>query len=249
MTDKQATDERGFSESPGKSVPDASHSRSLMPPRFKAAKQSTAKAAYELRNPEKLASLKNLLLKKADDEREAILDSARREVASWLEEHTAELERMVEQIHSEAVKRAEEIAKRQIAGAEATRAKERLRLQNRLLDEACGMLQRELTALRDRPDYPDILTGLAVSAAAELPEGSSVRLSLAGEDAHLGSTLKERVAARRPEMTFEFSPDPAPITGGVMLEAPDGSWRAAADWHEVAAELKETLAERLLAAL
>lgn len=206
-------------------------------------------ASYELRNPEKLASLKNLLLKKADDERESILESARREAASWLEEQNAKLERMVEQIHSEAVKRAEEIAKRQIAGAEATRAKERLRLQNSLLDEACVLLQKELTALRDRPDYQEILAGLAVSAASGIPGGSVVRLSLAGEDAHLGRALVERVSARLPGVSFELSADPAPITGGVLLEAPDGSWRAAADWHEVAAELKETLAERLLAAL
>ena len=206
-------------------------------------------ASYELRNPEKLASLKNLLLKKADDEREAILESARRETASKLEEQNAELERMVEQIHSEAVKRAEEIAKRQIAGAEATRAKERLRLQNSLLDEACALLQKELTALRDRPDYQEILAGLAVSAASGIPGGSVVRLSLAGEDAHLGRALIERVSARLPGVSFELSTDPAPITGGVLLEAADGSWRAAADWHEVAAELKETLAERLLAAL
>lgn len=206
-------------------------------------------ASYELRNPEKLASLKNLLLKKADDEREAVLDSARREAGAWLDEHTAELERMVEQIHSDAVKRSEEIAKRQIAGAEATRTKDRLRLQNSLLDEACAMLQRELTALRERPDYPDILTGLAVSAAAKLPKGTAVRCSLSGEDAHLAGALTERFAGRRPDLKIEFAPDPAPITGGVLLEAPNGSWRAAADWHEVAAEMKETLAERLLAAL
>ena len=210
---------------------------------------ASSRASYELRNPEKLASLKNLLLKKADDERESILESARREAASKLEEQNAELERMVEQIHSEAVKRAEEIAKRQIAGAEATRAKERLRLQNSLLDEACAMLQKELTALRDRPDYPEILAGLTVSAASGIPGGSVVRLSLSGEDAHLGRALIERVSARLPGVSFELSPDPAPITGGVLLEAADGSWRAAADWHEVAAELKETLAERLLAAL
>ncbi|NCB64426.1 MAG: hypothetical protein EOM52_12705, partial [Clostridia bacterium] len=106
---------------------------------------------YEVRNPEKLASLKGLLLKKADDEREALLESARRESSAWLEEQNAALDRMVEQIHTEAVKRAEEISKRQISGAEMARTKERLRLQNSLLDEAVTMLQKELTALRIHP--------------------------------------------------------------------------------------------------
>lgn len=47
---------------------------------------------YEVQNPEKLASLKNLLFKKADDEREALLDSARREAAEWLSEQNESLD-------------------------------------------------------------------------------------------------------------------------------------------------------------
>ena len=232
--DKQATDERSQREPRRSLTRDASASE---------------ERSYELRNPEKLASLKNLLLQKADDERETLLDGARREAASWLEEQNAGLDRMVEQIHTEAVKRAEDISKRQIAGAETTRTKERLRLQNSLLDEALSMLQKELTALREHPDYLDILTGLALAAAEKLPEGTAARISLAGEDASLGAALMECVSGRRPDLTVEFDPAPSPILGGVRLSAPDGSWRAAADWHEVAAELKDSLAERVLAAL
>ncbi|GAB1428658.1 hypothetical protein MASR2M17_20880 [Aminivibrio sp.] len=120
---------------------------------------------YEVQNPEKLASLKNLLFKKADDEREALLDSARREAAEWLSEQNESLDRMVDQIHGDAVKRSEEISKRQISGAEMARTKERLRLQNSLLDEAVNMLQKELTDLRKKEEYPDILAGLAIEAA------------------------------------------------------------------------------------
>jgi V/A-type H+-transporting ATPase subunit E len=233
MTGKQMTDERSRREPSAVSIPETSQNRLL--PREDSAR--------------KLASLKGIILKKADEEREMILDSARREAGSWLETQNAELERMVEQIHADAVKRAEEIAKRQIAGAEATRAKERLRLQNSLLGEAEAMLQKELTALRERPDYLGILAGAALSAAENLPEGAEVRVALAGEDGPLGAALIERLSSKRPGLSFEFDPEPAPVTGGVHLSAPDGSWRAAADWHEIVGSLKDELAGRLLAAL
>ncbi len=181
---------------------------------------------YEVRNPEKLASLKNLLLKKADDEREALLESARSEAASWLAEQNAALDRMVEQIHAEAVKRAEEISKRQISGAEMARTKERLRLQNSLLDEAVGMLQKELTALRIHPSYPAVLAGLALEAAENLPAGTEVRIQLASEDEALGEPLAARLREKRPDLSVSFDPDAAPILGGVWLSAPDGSWRS-----------------------
>lgn len=210
---------------------------------------ASSRKDYELRNPEKLASLKSLLLKQGDAECDAILEAARRESSSMAEERNAEVERMVEQIHTEAVRRAEEIAKRQIAGAEASRAKDRLRLQNSLLDEAVMMLQNELAALRTRPDYVDILAGLAAHAAADIPEGGAVTISLAGEDVHLGGEVTRRASAIMRGLKFEFSPAPASITGGVHLEAPDGSWRSSADWHDVAMELRESLAERLLAVL
>ena len=204
---------------------------------------------YEVRNPEKLASLKGLLLKKADDERETLLESARSEAASWLAEQNAALDRMVEQIHAEAVKRAEEISKRQISGAEMSRTKERLRLQNSLLDEAVGMLQKELTALRIHPSYPAVLAGLASEAAEKLPAGTEVRIQLASEDENLRETLAARLREKRPDLSVSFNPDAAPILGGVWLSAPDGSWRSPADWREIITEVKDSLAERILSIL
>ncbi|MBL3540046.1 V-type ATP synthase subunit E [Aminivibrio sp.] len=204
---------------------------------------------YEVRNPEKLVSLKNLILKKADDEREALLESARQEAASWLAEQSAALDHMVEQIHTEAMKRAEEISKRQISGAETALTKERLRLQNSLLEEAVGMLQKELTALRIHPSYPAVLAGLALEAAEKLPAGTEVKIQLASEDEALGEPLAARLREKRPDLSFSFDPNPAPILGGVWLSAPDGSWRSPADWREVIAEVKDSLAERILSIL
>jgi vacuolar-type H+-ATPase subunit E/Vma4 len=201
---------------------------------------------YEVRNPEKLASLKNLLLRKADDEREVILESARKEAASWLEEQKSALDRMVEQIHAEAVKRAEEISKRQISGAEMNRTKDRLRLQNSLLDEAISMLQKELAAIREKPSYSSVLTGLALEASEKLPSGTAVKIQLAQEDESLGEDLAARLAGMRPELVVSFDHDPAPILGGVWLSAQDGSWRAPADWREIISEVKDPLAERIL---
>lgn len=205
--------------------------------------------SYEVRNPEKLASLRNLLLKKADDERETVLESARQEAAAWLEEQNKGLDRMVEQIHGEAVKRAEEISKRQISGAETARTKERLRLQNILLDEAVEMLQKELIALRNSPEYLQILAGLALEAAARVPAGTMVKIQLAQEDGAHGETLAARLADFRPDLAFSFDAEGAPIMGGVWLLAADGSWRAPADWREVISGMKDSLAERVLSIL
>ena len=204
---------------------------------------------YEVQNPEKLASLRNLLFKKADDEREALLDSARREAAEWLSEQNESLDRMVEQIHGDAVKRSEEISKRQISGAEMTRTKDRLRLQNSLLDEAITLLQKELTDLRNSGEYPEILAGLALEAAEKLPRGSAVNLQLSHEDLALGEPVADRVREKLPDLTVAFLVDAVPVLGGVWLSAPDGSWRAPADWREVISGLKDTLAERILAVL
>ena len=204
---------------------------------------------YEVQNPEKLASLRNLLFKKADDEREALLDSARREAAEWLSEQNESLDRMVEQIHGDAVKRSEEISKRQISGAEMTRTKDRLRLQNSLLDEAITLLQKELTDLRNSREYPDILAGLALEAAEKLPRGSAVNLQLSHEDLALGEPVADRVREKLPDLTVAFLVDAVPVLGGVWLSAPDGSWRAPADWREVISGLKDTLAERILPVL
>lgn len=204
---------------------------------------------YEVQNPEKLNSLKNLLLKKADDDRDGILETARREAASWLADQNAALDRMVEQIHGEAMKRAEEISKRQISGAEMGRVKERLRLQNTLLDEAVSMLQRELAALRDGPSYLAVLAGLALETGANLPSGSEVVIQLAREDVDLGEPLANRIRELRPDLRVTFNPEEAPILGGVWLSAPDGSWRSPADWREVIDQEKDSLAERVLAIL
>ena len=204
---------------------------------------------YEVQNPEKLTSLKNLLFKKADDEREALLDSARREAADWLSEQNESLDRMVDQIHGDAVKRSEEISKRQISGAEMTRTKDRLRLQNSLLDEAITLLQKELTDLRSSGKYPDILAGLALEAAEKLPQGSAVNLQLSHEDSAMGEAIAGRIREKRPDLTVTFLTDAVPILGGVWLSAPDGSWRAPADWREVISGVKDTLAERILPVL
>lgn len=205
--------------------------------------------SYEVRNPDKLASLRNLLLKKADDEREAVLESARQEAAAWLEEQNAALDRMVEQIHSDAVKRAEEISKRQISGAETARTKERLRLQNILLDEAVEMLQEELIQVRNTSGYLNVLAGLALEGAARLPAGSEVKIQLAREDVSLGEPLAVRLKDFRPDLTFSFDTEAAPILGGVWLSAPDGSWRVPADWREVINGMKDSLAGRVLSIL
>ncbi|NLA91204.1 MAG: ATPase [Synergistaceae bacterium] len=204
---------------------------------------------YEVRNPEKLASLRNLLLNKADDEREAVLESARQEAAAWLEEQNIALDRMVEQIHSEAVRRAEEISRRQISGAETARTKERLRLQNILLDEAVDMLQRELIQVRNTAAYLPILAGLALEGASRLPAGSEVKIQLAQEASSLGAPLAARLKAFSPDLPFTFDTEAAPILGGVWLSASDGSWRVPADWREVISGMKDSLAERVLSIL
>ncbi len=85
------------------------------------------------------------------------------------------------------------------------RTKDRLRLQNSLLDEAISMLQKELAAIREKPSYPSVLTGLALRASEKLPSGTAVKIQLAQEDESLGEDLAARLAGMRPELVVSLT--------------------------------------------
>ena len=198
---------------------------------------------------EKLNDLRSHILDRARMEGQVLLDGAAREVASWQKEEGTRLDWEIEILLREARSRSEELRRRQVAASEREKARERLRAQNKLLQQAAKLLQEALTALRTRPDYGDILRGMALEALEELRGVSAVRLRLAAPDAALGEPLARALGGWDPAVTVTFDPDPAPITGGVWLASADGRRQATADWSQKTQELSETLAERLLALL
>ena len=101
---------------------------------------------------EKLNALRDLILDRADGQRTVLLREARQEADAWVAQETEKLAREAELVVQDARNRSEDIRRRQILTAERERSTETLRLQNRLLGEALGMLQDELVKLRERGD-------------------------------------------------------------------------------------------------
>jgi V/A-type H+-transporting ATPase subunit E len=172
---------------------------------------------------EKISALQKIILEHANQQREALASDARKEADAWLTTEMAKLERETNAVLADAKSRAEDIHRRQILSAEREKSTEALRQQNRLLGEALKKFQDGLTRLRDRADYDDILTGLALEAARVLSGEQGVfKLRLASLDAHRGEKAAEAVSVKDPRFEMVFDHDPAPIIGGCWVTSEDG---------------------------
>lgn len=210
-------------------------------------KDSAGTVVYD--EKKKLTDLQSMILQKADQEREQILEEARTEVADWTSEQAKYLEAMVVSIKADAAKRSHEMGARQLVEAESARDKERLRLQNELVQRALLLFQNALVAFRDRPDYDAILTGVAAEACERLDKGQKVRMRLRAEDVSYGEAVARALKLRFPEMDIVFDPEPAPITGGVFLFSEEEKWRVVADWKSKVEEMADAVAKAVLAEL
>ncbi|MDR2137436.1 MAG: V-type ATP synthase subunit E [Synergistaceae bacterium] len=197
----------------------------------------------------KLSELQAMILRKGDRERERILEEARAEAEKWTREQTRHLEEMVGSIKADATKRAYETTSRQLVEAESARDKERLRLQNELVQKALLLLQEALVAFEKRPDYDAILTGVAAEVCGRLPKGQKVKLRLRAEDALRGEPVASALRSRFPDIDMAFDAEPAPIIGGVLLYSEEEKWRVVADWKTKAEEMADAVAKAVIAEL
>lgn len=195
---------------------------------------------------EKISALRDIILDKAGENKRSILSEAHKEAEDWLSKETEKLERGKNLIIQDARKRAEEIRRRQIMAAERDKTADMLRLQNRILTEALGRLQDKLVHLRGREDYPDILAGMCVDAAASLKGAQKLHLRLSAVDMSLADEIIKRIKKHDPEIDIVFDQEPAPILGGCWITTDDGRRRIDSDWQSMTQEMADTLAERLL---
>jgi V/A-type H+-transporting ATPase subunit E len=199
---------------------------------------------------EKISALQNIILEHANQQREALASDARKEAEEWLSKEMAKLERETNSVLADAKSRAEDIHRRQILSAEREKSTEALRQQNRLLGEALKKFQDGLVRLRERPDYADILAGLALEAALSLPgESGTLKLRLASLDAALGEQVALAVNAKNPQCRMAFDHDPAPVIGGCWVASEDGRRQINADWQSRTQEMADVIADRLLSLL
>ena len=195
---------------------------------------------------EKLNALRDIILDRADGQRSVLLREAKQEADAWTAQEPEKLDRETDLVLQDARNRSEDIRRRQILTAERERSTETLRLQNRLLGEALGMLQAELVRLRDRDDYPQILAGLVLEGVAAAGQEGTYRVRLAAADAALGDQVVGMAKTERPGLELTYAPNPAPVLGGVWLASEDGRRQVNADWHQRAREMADELAERLM---
>ncbi|MDR1515786.1 MAG: V-type proton ATPase subunit E [Synergistaceae bacterium] len=198
---------------------------------------------------EKISVLQSLILESANAQKYGFAEGARKESEAWLAAEMSKLDRETSMILTDAKRRAEEIHRRQILAAERQKSTEALRQQNRLLQQALKQFLDGLVKLRERPDYVDILTALALNAARNLEGFAPVKLRLAAIDGHLGDAIASAVNAKFPGARMEFFREPAPILGGCWVTSSDGRRQINSDWQSRTQEISDTLADRLLAML
>jgi V/A-type H+-transporting ATPase subunit E len=197
----------------------------------------------------KLSELQAMVLRKGDQERERILEEARQEAEKWTVQRAKQLDDRVVGIKADATKRSYEMTSRQVAEAESTRDKERLRLRNELIQKALALLQDALVAFDKRPDYDAILTGVAAETCEKLPKGQKVKIRLRAEDAAHGEPVASALRLRFPDIGVVFDAEPAPIVGGVLLYSEEEKWRVIADWKTKAEEMEDAVAKAVMAEL
>jgi len=197
----------------------------------------------------KLAELKSIILNKGDVERERILSEARVEAEKWTEEQAKQLDTMITVIKADATKRSYEVASRQLVEAETMRDKNRLRMQNELVNKALILLQNALVNFANRPDYDAILTGVAAEVCERFPKGQKVKMRLRAEDASHGKDVANALSLRFTGLDISFDSTPALILGGVFLYSEEEKWRVVADWKTKVEEMADSVAKTVLAEL
>ena len=196
---------------------------------------------------EKISALQNIILEHANQQREALASDARKEAETWLSQEMEKLERETNAVLADARSRAEDIHRRRIMSAEKEKTTEALRQQNRLLEEALKKFRDGLAHLRERQNYADILTGLALEAARSLGgETGTLRLKLAAIDSSLGDKITKAVNGKNSGIRMTFDHDPAPIIGGCWVTSEDGRRQINSDWQSRTQEMADIIAERLL---
>ncbi len=195
---------------------------------------------------EKVSNLRDIILKRAGDERKNNLAHGHRDAEVWLARENEKLQREAGLILQDARKRAEDIRRRQLLSAERDKSTETLRLQNRILSEAMARLQDKLVKLRERDDYADILAGMCIEAAEMLGVKTPLKLRLASIDMPFAPAVIEKTRAFNEEIVLSADQDPAPILGGCLVVTADGHKQVDMDWQSVTQEHADALAERLL---
>lgn len=195
---------------------------------------------------EKIGTLRDIILDKADSRKKELVAGARQEAEEWMLRETEKLQRETNLILQDARKRAEDIRRRQILSAEREKSTEALRLQNRILSEALGRLQDGLVHLREREDYIDIIAGMCIDAKNSLREAKGLKLRLSAVDMGLADSVISKVLKLMPDAEMTFDPETAPILGGCWISTNDGRRQVNSDWQSLTQEMADTLAERLL---
>ena len=195
---------------------------------------------------EKIGTLRDIILDRADSRKKELVAGARQEAEEWMLRETEKLQRETNLILQDARKRAEDIRRRQILSAEREKSTETLRLQNRILSEALGRLQDKLVHMREREDYVNILAGMCIDAITSLRETKGLKLRLSAVDAGLAGPIISKVEEFIPEAEIIFDPETAPILGGCWISTNDDRRQVYSDWQSLTQEMADTLAERLL---
>lgn len=187
--------------------------------------------------------LKDVFLKQADEQKQNAMANAQAKANEWFEQQTEKLERKCELIINEAQKRASEAYRRQIANTQHKMSGKKLHLQNNFVVKAVHDLEDKLAASRSQEErYIDTLCGMVLSAAETL-RTDALRVEIANEDEKIATKLSARLSVVAPQLKVEIKY--AAISGGIIAYDETGRRRVCSDWHTVASDMTEEIAEKL----
>lgn len=197
---------------------------------------------------ETVGKLKEVILKQADDQRQAALCNAQSKADEWLKAENEKLDKKCALLLAETKRNAETERSRKLKAAARKNSGEYLKIQSTMLDRAVKHLEEQLVQLRSQQDYLQILCGMASEAAKQLC-ADKITVRLCADDLPMSTELVSRMSQLAPKLSVTVDTNSAPILGGLIATDEGGRRRIPFDWHSMALDMSETLAERLFTAV
>jgi vacuolar-type H+-ATPase subunit E/Vma4 len=133
----------------------------------------------------KVAAIRSVILKEAQEEADRILQAARQAAHEALEAAKAEADREAAAGEQQATERAESRLRANAASASAEARSRLLKARSEIMQQAVEGTAQRLDEIRARPEYPELLKALVLEAALTLAAHSDLTVLIDPRDASL----------------------------------------------------------------
>ncbi|MGB9497580.1 MAG: V-type ATP synthase subunit E [Dissulfuribacterales bacterium] len=170
--------------------------------------------------PDQISLLCRAISEKGQKEAGEILSGAREQADHILQKARENRQRNLEEHISQERRSAYQRAHQVVSAAELKAGQQVMAAKQALLREVFEEAEKRLSALRDEPEYPDILKFLAIQAVSSLPEGHCW-IQVRKNDQGLFSQDMLIDISKETGQAAELLPEPADISGGCLVFSAD----------------------------